>query len=42
MGIAPTGKNVVIDIMDIVRLRDGKITHHWHVADWSSVIAQLQ
>jgi|LakMenEpi03Aug12_release.lakeMendotaPanAssembly.Ray.scaffolds.fasta_scaffold45068_2 predicted ester cyclase len=42
MGIAPTGKKVVIDIMDIVTVRDGKITNHWHVADWSSVIAQLQ
>ena len=41
-GIPASGKNVVMDIIDIVRLRDGKFVEHWNVLDWQSVVMQLQ
>lgn len=41
MGIAATNKPVVIDIIDIIRLKDGKFVEHWNVADLGSVIQQI-
>lgn len=42
MGIPATGKPVVIDVIDIIRLSDGKFTEHWAVVDMGSVIQQIQ
>jgi steroid delta-isomerase-like uncharacterized protein len=32
-GVPPTGAAVSIDVMDIVRYRDGQIVEHWNVVD---------
>jgi predicted ester cyclase len=42
MGIAPTGRAVAIQVIDIVRLRDGRYVEHWGVNTLPSVIAQLR
>lgn len=42
LGIAPTGKAVAIDVIDIVRLRDGQYVEHWGVNTLPSVIAELR
>jgi len=41
-GIPATGRPVVMDVIDIIRLRDGKFVEHWNVLDWQSVMMQLQ
>lgn len=41
MGHQPTGKTVVFNIMDFVRLRDGKYVEHWGRNDIMQVIQQL-
>lgn len=41
MGIPATGKNVTMEVMDIIRLKDGKFVEHWNVLDWQHVIGQL-
>jgi predicted ester cyclase len=42
MGIPATNKPIVIDVMDIIRLKDNKFVEHWNVADIGSVIQQIQ
>ncbi len=42
MGIPPTNKPVVIDVIDIIRLKDGRFVEHWNVADFGSVVQQIQ
>ena len=41
MGIAPTGRVVAIEVVDILRLRDGKVTDHWGQADMLGALQQL-
>jgi predicted ester cyclase len=41
MGIPATGKNVTMEVIDIIRLKDGKFVEHWNVLDWQNVIGQL-
>ena len=41
MGHAPTHKKIEIDVMDIVKIEDGKITEHWGVPDRFAVMMQL-
>lgn len=41
MGNPPTGKKVEVDVVDIVRFRDGKVVEHWGVADQLGVMIQL-
>jgi steroid delta-isomerase-like uncharacterized protein len=41
LGIAPTGKSVAFETVDAMRVRDGKITDHWGVANLYSVLQQL-
>jgi len=41
MGIPPTGKHVVVDVIDIFRILGGKITDHWAVADMLGLMQQL-
>jgi predicted ester cyclase len=41
-GIEPTGRTISIDVIDIVRVRDGQYVEHWGVNTLAAVIAQLQ
>ncbi len=41
MGIPPTNKPVEINVIDIHRVVDGKITEHWAVADMLGLMQQL-
>jgi predicted ester cyclase len=41
MGRPPTGKEIEIDVIDIIRFRDGKMVEHWGVADRLGLIQQL-
>jgi len=41
MGIPATGKKVEMEVMDILRLKDGKFVEHWNLLDWQQVIGQL-
>lgn len=41
LGIPPTGKEVAIELIDILRLADGKITDHWNVVDQLGLMQQL-
>lgn len=40
-GIAPSGKRIKIEVIDIIRLKDGKFIEHWNVLDWQAVMQQL-
>jgi predicted ester cyclase len=40
-GIAPTGKRVELQYVDILRLRDGQITEHWLSMNQLSFMQQL-
>jgi len=42
MGIEPTGKQVRIDVIDIVRLKDGKYFEHWGINTLQTVISELK
>jgi predicted ester cyclase len=42
MGIAPTNKPVEIQVIDIIRLKDGKYKEHWGQTDFHEVIRGLQ
>ena len=41
MGIPATGKDVTIGVIDIVRVRDGKIVEHWAIVDQLGLMQQL-
>ena len=41
MGLTPTGKRMVLDIFDLMRVRDGQIVEHWGTADMSHLHRQL-
>lgn len=41
MGIPPTGKKVIINVIDMIRLRQGKYVEHWGLSNLSDVMAQL-
>lgn len=41
MGIAPTGRAVRFDVMDIVRIADGRIVEHWGLVDQLALLRQL-
>jgi predicted ester cyclase len=41
MGNPPTGRTMRIDVIDVVRVRDGRITEHWGVPDRLGVLRQL-
>jgi steroid delta-isomerase-like uncharacterized protein len=41
LGIAPTGKAVSLEVIDILRLVDGKIVEHWNVVDLLGLMVQL-
>jgi steroid delta-isomerase-like uncharacterized protein len=41
LGIPPTGKIVSIEVIDILRVQDGKITDHWNNVDRLGLMQQL-
>jgi predicted ester cyclase len=41
-GIAPTNRPVAIDVIDIVRVKDGRYVEHWGLNTLASVLAQLK
>jgi len=41
MGIPPTGKRIEVPLIDISRIRDGKIVEHWGVMDSGVMMQQL-
>jgi steroid delta-isomerase-like uncharacterized protein len=41
MGIPPTGKVIDIEVIDILRVRDGKITDHWNLVDRLGLMQQM-
>ncbi len=41
MGIPPSGTEVAFDVIDIVRVRDGKMVEHWNVVDAMALMTQL-
>jgi len=42
MGIEPTGQSVSIDVIDIVRIKDGRYAEHWGINTLPTVLAQLR
>lgn len=41
MGMPPTGKEVALDFVDIVRFQDGLAVERWMIADQMSLMQQL-
>jgi len=41
LGIPPTGKSIVVTVMDLCRFENGKIAEHRGVADRLSIMAQI-
>jgi steroid delta-isomerase-like uncharacterized protein len=41
MGIPPTGREVQIEVIDIVRIAGGQIVEHWNVVDRLGLLQQL-
>jgi steroid delta-isomerase-like uncharacterized protein len=40
-GVAPTGRKVHFDTVDVMRVQDGRITEHWGVAHLYSLLQQV-
>ena len=40
MGIAPTNQKVSIALHEFHYLKDGKLTHTWHLEDWFGLLMQ--
>ena len=41
LGLPPTGRSIVVTVMDVCRFENGQIVEHWGVADQLAVMAQL-
>ena len=41
LGVAPTGRKIQFETVDVMRVRDGKITEHWGVANLFFLMRQL-
>jgi predicted ester cyclase len=41
MGNPPTGRSMSIDVLDVVRIKAGRIVEHWGVPDHLSLMEQL-
>jgi steroid delta-isomerase-like uncharacterized protein len=41
MGIPPSGRKVAFEVIDILRVRDGKITDHWNLVDQLGLMRQI-
>ncbi len=42
MGVAPTGRVINFDAMDIMRIRGGAIVEHWGIADGTALMQRLR
>lgn len=42
MGIPPTGKQITLRVIDILRIVDGLITDHWGENNFAAVVQDLQ
>jgi predicted ester cyclase len=42
MGFAPTEAKIQFETVDVMRVRDGKITEHWGVANLYALRQQLE
>ncbi len=40
-GVAPTGRKVHMDLIDIVRVSGGRIVEHWNIVDTYGLLKQL-
>jgi len=40
-GVAPTGRKIQFETVDVMRVRNGKIAEHWGVANLFSLMQQL-
>jgi len=40
-GVKPTNKSVVMEVIDIVQLRNGKYIAHWGILDMHNLMTQL-
>jgi steroid delta-isomerase-like uncharacterized protein len=41
MGVAPTGKRIEFETVDVMHVRDGKIVEHWGVGNLLRLLQQL-
>lgn len=41
MGHPPTGRQLRVDVFDVIRVRDGRIVEHWGVPDRLGALMQL-
>jgi steroid delta-isomerase-like uncharacterized protein len=41
LGVAPTGRQIHFETVDVMRVHNGKITDHWGVANLFSLMQQL-
>ena len=41
MGLPATGNAISVDVIDIVRMRDGKFVEHWNVLDTLALMRQM-
>lgn len=42
MGVPPTNRAVAIDVIDMVRIRDGRYVEHWGLTTLADTLAQLR
>jgi predicted ester cyclase len=40
-GVPATNKNVVMEVIDIIRLKNGKFVEHWGILDTQGLMAQI-
>jgi steroid delta-isomerase-like uncharacterized protein len=41
MGVPPTGKKVSVEVIDVIRIADGKFVEHWGLMDNTALMQQL-
>jgi predicted ester cyclase len=42
LGVPASNKKVVMQVIDIVRVRDGQFIEHWNVVDMQNVMMQIK
>jgi predicted ester cyclase len=41
MGMASSGSHIEVQVFDMVRIRDGRVTEHWGLMDAMSMMQQI-
>ena len=41
LGISPSGRSVAFDVIEVVRVEDGRIAEHWNVIDLMGLLQQI-